>query len=404
MFPKALQNIRVLDLTHVLAGPFCTMILADLGAEVIKVEPPGGDDSREFGPFVKEEDGIGIQSGYFISINRNKKSICLNLKTPEGKMILEELVRISDVVVENFRPGTMAKLGYSYEILKKIRPDIIYCAISGFGHDAPEEYRGKPAYDLVAQAYSGLMSITGPEGGEPCRVGTSIGDIIAGHEAAISILAALIYREKTGKGQYIDISMVDSLIYVLENAVARYTVTGEIPKPLGTAHPTITPFQAFKTKDDWIVIPIGNDNLWMRFCEAIGRPELMDDPRFKTNALRTQNKKELIPIIQEVISQKSAIEWFEIFEKYKLPYSPVNTIDKIVEDKIVKHRKMIVEVKQPRVGNLRIIGSPFYMSETPGEVRAPAPLLGEHTTEILTRLLGYSEEDVKALRAKGVVK
>lgn len=401
---KALEGVRVLDLTHVLAGPFCTMILADLGAEVIKIEPPRGDDSREFGPFVREEDGIGIQSGYFISINRNKKSVCLNLKAKEGREIFEKLLKVSDVVVENFRPGTMAKMGYSYEELKRIKPDIIYCAISGFGHDAPEEYKGKPAYDLVAQAYSGLMSITGPEDGPPCRVGTSIGDIIAGHEAAISILSALIYRERTGKGQYIDISMLDSLIYILENAIARYTMAGEIPKPLGTAHPTIVPFQAFEAKDGWIVIPIGNDSLWASFCEAIGKPELADDPKFKTNALRVQNKRELIPLLQGIIRQKTTGEWFEIFERFKLPYSPINTIDKVVEDEAVKYRKMVVEVEQPRVGRLKIIGSPFHMSETPGEVRAPAPLLGEHTVEVLRDLLGYNDEEVELLKVKGVIK
>ncbi len=400
---KALEGIRVLDLTHVLAGPFCTMILADLGAEVIKVEPPRGDDSREFGPFAKGVDGKEY-SGYFISINRNKKSICIDLRKEEGKEILRKLISISDVVVENFRPGTMEKLGFSFENMRKIKSDIIYCSISGFGHDVPPEGQGRPAYDMVAQAYSGLMSITGPVGGPPCRVGTSVGDIVAGHQAAIAILAALWYRERTGVGQRIDISMVDGLVYILENAIARYTMAGEIPRPLGTAHPTITPFQAFEAEDEWIVIPIGNDSLWAKFCKAIERPDLIDDPRFKTNPLRTKNRDELIPILQEIIKAKKAREWFEIFDREGIPYSPVNTIDKVVSDPIVNYRKMIVEIDQPNVGKIKIVGSPFNLSETPGEVRTSAPMLGEHTEEVLLNLLKFTPEEVLSLKEKEVVK
>ncbi|MCS7233158.1 MAG: CoA transferase [Synergistetes bacterium] len=400
---KALEDIRVLDLTHVLAGPFCTMILADLGAEVIKIEPPDGDDSRQFGPFVKDSDG-NQQSGYFISINRNKKSVCLNLKTEEGKEILRKLISISDVVVENFRPGTMEKMGFSYDKLKEIKPDIIYCSISGFGHDVPPGAQGKPAYDMVAQAYSGLMSITGPMGGPPCRVGTSVGDIVAGHQAAIAILAALWYRDRTGKGQRIDVSMVDGLVYILENAIVRYTLAGEIPTPLGTAHPTITPFQAFEAADEWIVIPVGNDSLWAKFCNAIGRPDLIDDPRFKTNPLRTKNRSELIPILQEEIRKKKASDWFKIFDEYGVPYSPVNTIDKVASDPVISYRKMIVEVEQPKIGRIRIVGSPFRLSETPGEVRMRAPQLGEHTEEVLKEVLGLKEEDLLVLKEKGVIK
>ncbi|MGB9868259.1 MAG: CaiB/BaiF CoA transferase family protein [Bacillota bacterium] len=401
---KALEGIRVADLTHVLAGPFCTMILADLGAEVIKVEPPGGDDSRQFGPFVAEAQGCNMQSGYFISVNRNKKSVCVDLKTPEGKEIFRRMVKVSDVVVENFRPGTMARLGFSYEQLKQIKPDIIYCSICGFGHDSLEGYHSRPAYDLAAQAYSGLMSVTGPEGGPPCRVGTSVGDIVAGHEAAIGIMAALWYREKTGKGQHVDISMVDSLVYILENAIVRYTISGEIPKPLGTAHPTITPFQAFEASDGWIAIPIGNDSLWTKFCRAIGKEELIEDPRFVTNPLRCENKADLIPLLSEVIRSRTSREWFEIFEQHGLPYSPINTIDKVVEDPNINYRGMIVEIDQPRVGKIKIVGSPYRLSDTPGEVRDHGPLLGEHTEEVLVGLLGYAAEEVEALKKRHVVK
>lgn len=401
---SALEGIRILDLSHVLAAPFCTLILADLGAEVIKVEPPFGDDTRQFGPFVDEKEGDKKQSGYFISINRNKKSTSINLKTEEGKEVLRKLLKKSDVVVENFRPNTLKKLGFSYEEMKKVKEDIIYCSICGFGHDALEEYSGKPAYDMVAQAYSGLMSITGPEGGPPCRVGSSVGDIVAGHQAAIGILSALRHRDRTGEGQHVDISMVDGLVYILENAIARYTINGEIPEPLGSKHPTIVPFQAFKTKDDWIITPIGNDKLWERFCTALDREDLIDDPKFKTNPLRTENQDELIPILKKKMKTKTTEEWIEIFEEYELPYSPLNTIDKVVEDKNLNYRGMISEIDQPGVGKVKVAGSPFHLSKTPGTVRSHAPSLGEHTEDVLVNLLNYSKEEVDQMKEDGSIK
>ena len=255
---RALEGIRVIDMSHVLAAPTTTMFLADLGAEVIHLEPPHGDDAREYGPFAGEPGKN--RSGYFISLNRNKKSLVLNLKLEKGREILRELIRVSDVIVENFRPSTMKKMGFGWEEIRKINPRIIYAAISGFGHDSPPEYASRASYDMVAQAYSGLMSITGPVGGPPCRVGSSVGDIIAGQQAVIGILAALSYREKTGRGQFYDGSMVDGLFAVLESAVARYTITGKIPGPLGGAHPSITPFEAFRTKDSWVIVAAGNDS------------------------------------------------------------------------------------------------------------------------------------------------
>lgn len=397
LLKKALEGIRICDLSHVLAAPTTSMILADLGAEVIHIEPPRGDDAREFGPFVDD------QSAYFISINRNKKSVVIDLKKEEGKETLKDFIKISDVVLENFRPTTMEKMGFSYEEIKKINPKIIYASICGFGHDTLAEYKEKPAYDMVAQAYSGLVSITGPSGGPPCRVGTSVGDIVAGHQCAIAILAALWYREKSGIGQKIDISMVDGLVYILENAIVRYTVTGEVPKPLGTMHPTITPFQGYKTKDEWIIVPLGNDQLWTKFCEMIGRIDLLDNPKFKTNKLRTENRDELNEILNRIFESKSLKEWEEMFEQNGLPYSPINTIDKVVNDPVVNYRKMIVEVKQPKVGKMKIAGSPFKMSETPGSVWAPAPLLGEHTKEVLKNILNYPDDKIEELRNKGVV-
>ncbi len=394
---KALEGIRVCDLSHVLAAPTTSMILADLGADVIHIEPPRGDDSREFGPFIDN------QSAYFISINRNKKSVVIDLKKDKGKEILKDFIKVSDVILENFRPGTMEKLGFSYEEIKKINPRIIYASICGFGHDTLPQYKDKPAYDMVAQAYSGLMSITGPYGGPPCRVGTSVGDIVAGHQCAIAILAALIFRDKSGLGQKVDISMLDGLVYILENAIVRYTVTGEVPKPLGSMHPTITPFQGYKTKDEWIIVPIGNDQLWAKFCEMIGRKDLIDNPKFKTNKLRTENREELNKILDEIFSTKTYSEWANLFEEYNLPYSPINTIDKVVSDPVVNYRKMVVEIDQPKIGKMKIAGSPFKMSETPGEVWAPAPLLGQHTVEVLKNVLNYPSDFIDSLRKEGVV-
>ena len=398
---RALEGIRVVDLSHVLAAPTCTMFLADLGAEVIHIEPFHGDDSREFGPFVGEPGKN--RSGYFISLNRNKKSMVLNLKNEKGKKILRELIEVSDVVVENFRPTTMRKLGFDWEDIQKINPRVIYASICGFGHDALPEYTERPAYDMVAQAYSGIMSITGPEGGPPCRVGSSVGDIFAGHQAVIGILAALYKREETGRGQYHDGSMVDGLFTVLENAVARYTISGEIPGPLGGAHPSITPFQGFRTVDSWIIAAIGTDGLWVKFCTVIGREDLLDDPKYKTNPLRTENKKELIPILEVEMAKKTTKEWGDIFENAGLPYSPINNMKEICEDPHIAHRKMLVEIDQPGIGKMKIAGSPIRLSETPGEVYAPAPLLGQHSEDVLREILGYSQEEIGSLKEEGVI-
>jgi len=399
---RALEGIRVVDLSHVLAAPTTTMFLADLGAEVIHIEPFQGDDSREFGPFVGEPGKD--RSGYFISLNRNKKSMALNLKSEEGKKILRELIKISDVVVENFRPTTMRKLGFGWEEIQKINPKVIYASISGFGHDALPEYSERPAYDMVAQAYSGIMSITGPEEGPPCRVGSSVGDIFAGHQAVIGILAALYKRMETGRGQYYDGAMVDGLFTVLENAVARYTINGDIPGPLGGAHPSIVPFQGFRTIDSWIIAAIGTDALWAKFCTVIDREDLTDDPKFKTNPLRTENKKELIAILDVEMAKKTTKEWVDIFQGAGLPYSPINNMKEICEDPHIEYRKMLVEIDQPGIGKMTIAGSPIRLSETPGEVYAPAPLLGQHSDEVLREILGYSPEEIESLNKEGVIK
>jgi len=399
---RSLEGIRVVDLSHVLAAPTVTMYLADLGAEVLHIEPPIGDDAREFGPFAGDHDKN--HSGYFISLNRNKKGLVLNLKQPKAKDILRELIKISDVIVENFRPTTMRKLGFGWEDLKKINPRIVYCSICGFGQDSLPEYSERPSYDMVAQAYSGLMSITGPEGGPPCRVGSSVGDILTGLQATIGILAALRHRDRTGRGQHVDMAMIDSVFATLENAVARYTISGEIPGPLGGTHPSITPFQGYKTKDgSYVIAAIGTDALFVRFAKVIGRPDLPEDERFKTNPLRTRHREALNGILDPIMMTKTTPEWGEIFEKEGLPYSPINNMKQICEDPHIAYRKMLVDIDQPRVGRMRIAASPIRMSETPGEVYAPAPLLGQHTDEVLKALLGYSDETIAQLKKEGVI-
>ncbi|HET6478030.1 MAG TPA: CoA transferase, partial [Dehalococcoidales bacterium] len=368
---RALEGIRIVDLTHVLAGPIATMILADLGAEVLHIEPPNGDDAREFGPFAGEADKN--RSAYFVSLNRNKKSVVLNLKHEKGKQVLRELIKISDVIIENYRPTTMPELGFGWAEIQKINPTIIYASISGFGRDTPPEYGSRPAYDIIAQAYSGFMSITGPEDGAPCRAGASIGDIFAGHQAAIGILAALMHRQKTGRGQYYDGSMVDGLLSVLENAVVQYTTDHCIPKPLGSAHPSIAPFQTTPTRDGWMVIAIGNDIIWERFCTAIGREDLSQQPEYKTNSLRSRNRKTLMEIIEKEMVKRTTRAWSRILERESIPHSSINNIKQVCEDPCINHRKMLAEIEQPQMGRIKIAGSPIHLSETPGQVYAPAP-------------------------------
>lgn len=388
---QALDNIKVLDLTRVLAGPYATMILGDLGADIIKIEMPvTGDDSRAFGPYVNNE------SAYFMSLNRNKRSITLNLKSEEGKKVFLEMVKKADVVVENFRPGTMEKLGLGYDCLSQVNPKIIYAASSGFGHTGP--YSKRAAYDSVVQAMGGIMSITGEKGGKPVRVGSSIADINSGLFTAIGILAALNNRHVTGKGQKVDVAMLDSLVAILENAVARYVVTGEAPKPGGNRHPSIVPFEPFETSNGEVVVAAGNDVLWAKFCEVLGKEELINDERFATNPLRNENYDELRPLIAEAMVKKSTEEWLEILDKVGVPNGPINTIDKVLQDPQVIAREMIVEVEHPVAGKLKMPGVPIKLSDTPGSVRTPAPILGQHTEEILKELLGYNDEQIQKLR------
>jgi CoA:oxalate CoA-transferase len=391
-----LENIKVIDLSRVLAGPYGTMVLADLGADVLKIEmPKTGDDSRAFGPYVNNE------SAYFMSLNRNKKSLTLNLKKEEGKKILKDLLKDADVIVENYRPGTMEKLGLGYDVLKEINPKLIYAASSGFGHTGP--YSKRPAYDGVIQAMGGIMSITGPKGGEPTRVGPSVADIFSGLFTAIGILAAVNERRETGKGTKVDVSMLDCQVGILENALARYFATGVAPKPAGNKHTSIVPFEPFNTSDGQIVIAAGNDNLWAKLCKAMGTEELIDDERFKTNPLRNKNYDALKPLIDEKIKEKTTEEWKKILLDAGVPSGPINNMEMLVKDEQVLARNMIQEVEHPVAGKQHLPGIPIKMEGVSDKIRFPAPVLGQHNEEVLAERLGYSKEEIEKFKEEGVL-
>ena len=394
---RPLEGIRVLDLTWVLSGPYSTMILSDLGAEVIKVERRIiGDVSRGNGPYVN-----GI-STYFFSINRGKKSMTLDLRSAKGKEILLQFVKRVDVLTENFVPGTLENLGLGYETLREHNPGLIYAATSGFGKTGAEAT--KPAFDIIAQARSGMMSITGEEGGRPVRSGVSIGDIAAGLYMTIGILAAIHERSKTGLGQMIDISMLDCQIAIMENAFIRYLNLGEVPRALGTRHPVITPFQAFPTKDRGIVIAMGGGySRWDLFCAAIDRIDLIDDERFQSNVLRNNHVAELEPIISEALLRKTTDEWMVEFEAIGLSCSRINSLVEAAEDPQILSRQMFAEVPVEGVGTMRIVNTPIKMSRTPCSVEKRAPNLGEDTREWLMEFLDLSESEVDALVMEEVI-
>ena len=393
---KALQDLVVLDLTRVLAGPYAGMMLADMGADVIKVEArKTGDDSRAFGPFLKGE------STYFMSLNRGKRSITLDLKAPEGKAILKELVKKADILLENFRGGTMQKLGLSYDVLKEVNPRLIYVSCTGFGQTGP--YATDPAYDVIVQGMGGIMSITGQEGGEPTRVGASIGDITAGLFSAIGALTAVHARTLTGKGQFVDVAMLDCQLAILENAVARYLNTGVSPVPIGNRHPSITPFEAFPSKDGHIIIAVGNDNLWKKFCTLIDKLEWVDDDRFKTNPLRTEHQPELRQLLLPIFVTKTTKEWIAVLKDLGVPVGPINKVEDVVKDPSIVEREMIISVEHPVAGHLEMPGVPIKMSDTPGSVDRPAPVLGADTASILKEMLGFDDAKIEELYKNEVI-
>ncbi len=397
----ALQGTLVLDLTWILSGPFCTMTLADMGARVIKVERPnGGDMARGNGPFIHGE------SSYFLSVNRGKESITLDLASPEGKKLFLRLVDRADVVVENFVPGAMRRLGLHYEALRRRNPRLVYCAISGFGQTGP--YAKRPALDVIVQGMGGIMSITGEGPGRPpVRPGASMGDITAGLYAAVAILAALRERDRSGRGQMLDISMLDCQLAVQENAFTRYFATGEVPQPLGTRHPVFTPFQAFQTRDGWIVVAVvgGVNDQWPLFCAAIDHVELIDDPRFKDGYARTLNYAALEPVLNEAMRRRTTDEWLGEFSKAGIACGPVNTIAQVARDPQVAARGMFVDVplKARSRRTAKVVNSPVRMSRTPPRVARGCPALGEHTQAVLGEFLGLKPDAVRALRERGVV-
>ncbi|WP_352425971.1 CaiB/BaiF CoA transferase family protein [Aminomonas paucivorans] len=393
---KPLEGLVVLDLTRVLAGPFAGMMLADMGARVIKVEnPQGGDDARAYTPFQNGE------SAYFMSLNRGKESVTLNLKHPEGKRILKELAARADILVENYKPGTMKKLGLDYDVLSRVNPRLIYAASSGFGQTGP--YSDRPAYDLIVQGMGGLQSITGTDPKHPLKVGSSMADILAGIFAVTGVLAALHHRDLTGRGQMVDVAMLDCLVATLENAVARYETSGVAPGPIGNDHPSICPFATFESADGFINIAAGNDVLWARLCEVLGIPETAADPRFLTNRDRIENWLALKAILNAQTQGKTTAQWMEALMAVQVPCGPINTIDKVVSDPQVLAREMIVPVDHPVAGKLKMPGVPIKFSETPASIAGPAPLLGEHVGAIYGGLLGMSEEEIRKLREEGAI-
>ena len=394
--PSALDGITVLDLTRVLSGPYCTMMLADMGARVIKVEQPGkGDDTRGWGPPFQNG-----ESSYFLSINRNKESVTLNLKHPEGRRVLEALIEKSDVLVENFRPGTLDKMGLGYEALSKQRPDLVYCSISGFGQTGPR--RREPGYDAVMQGEGGLMSITGANDGPSYRLGVAIADIVSGMFSAYGIAVALLARHRTGRGQFVDVGMLDAVTALLTYQAGIYFATETAPPRLGNRHPTIVPYETLEAEDGDLVVAVGNDQLWKTFCGVLELDTLANDARFQTNKDRVSSHDELRPLLVERLKTRPAAEWLSKLKEAGVPCGGVRDLDQLFSDPQIIERAMVVALEHPAAGLIQQLGVPIKLGDTPGAVRTPPPLLGEHTDAIL-RELGMSIEEVEALKQSGAV-
>lgn len=392
-----LEGIRVLDMTRILSGPYCTMMLGDMGADVIKVEnPSGGDDTRVWGPpFLN-----GV-STYYISINRNKRSLTLNLKEQQGKEILTELIRQSDVVAENFRPGTFDKLGFSWETIQRINPRAILTAVSGFGHTGPRA--SEPGFDVVIQGEGGLMSITGEPDGPPTKVGASVADIVAGMLAAQGTILALYHREKTGKGQKVDISMLDGQVALLTYHANSFFGTGNVPPRRGNKHPSITPYETYQCTDGYLNLGVGNDSLWQRFCDAMGLGDLKDDPLFAINADRVRNREALQEKLDAFFGSRDVGSTLEKLKAAGIPCGPINDISQVFTEPQVLAREMVMDMDVPEAGPTKLTGVPIKLSDTKGDIRIPPPSLGQHTDEILESLLSLSAEERSALREAGVV-
>jgi formyl-CoA transferase len=406
--PGALSHIRVLDLTRILAGPWCTQILADLGAEVIKIERPGGgDDTRSWGPpYLKDTDGNDTrESAYYLSCNRGKKSVALDVSTHEGQDIVRKLASQSDLLIENYKVGGLRQYGLDYESLKAVNPRLIYCSITGFGQTGP--YASNAGYDFIIQAMGGMMSITGERddlpGGGPQKVGVAVSDLMTGMYATVALLAALAHRERTGEGQYIDMALLDSEVAMVANLGSNYLVSGKAPGRMGNAHQNIVPYQSFATADGHMILAVGNDNQFSKLCSVAGRPELAQDPRFATNPNRVRNRPILVPVVAEIMRTRTTRQWLEALEPAGVPVGPINNLAQVFEDPQVRARGMKVEAPHPLAGKVPMVASPMKLSATPVEHRTAPPTLGQHTDEILTALLGFTEQKIAQLRERGVV-
>ncbi len=393
-----LEGVRVVDLTRILAGPYCTMMLGDLGADVIKVELPGtGDDTRQWGPPFTESG----QSAYFIAANRNKRSLTLDLKQERGLAVLRELIQASDVLVENFRTGTLERWGLDYGTLQDIRPGLIVCSITGYGQSGP--YADRPGYDFIVEALGGFMSVTGPSDGEPFRAGVAIADLAAGSFALSSILAALYSRTQSGEGQRIDISLLDSQVALMSYVASNYLISGEPSGRFGNAHPNIVPYQAFPTKDGYLAFAAGNDRQWQTFCRAVEREAWIEDERFATNPARNQNREILIPLLNDLFKTRSVAEWSELCERIGLPAARINDMPAVFSDPQVEARGLRVEHQSPGGDQIPMVASPLRIPTAMMEIRLAPPALGEHTEQILQGILGYDAAKIEELRADGVI-
>ena len=392
---SALEHIKIVDLTRTLAGPFCTMMLGDMGADIIKIEEPErGDETRGWTPFWNGE------STQFVSFNRNKRSLSVNLKEPEGIQVVQSLARDADVMIESFRAGALDRMGLGYDAIKDLNPDIIYCSISGYGRTGP--LAEKPGYDLLIQAYSGLMNLTGDPEGMPMRVGFSLVDLFTGMMAYGSIMTALYHREQTGQGQWVEAALLDGQVSALSYHAAAYLATQVEPRRMGSGHPSLVPYQSFPAADGFFIVGVANQGLWQRFCNALERPDLMEDPRFVTNDDRVAHRAECIEALSEIFQAKPAAHWVELISDAGVPCGPINRVSEVVQDPQVLARSMMVDIPHPKVPDLRVTGSPLKLSETPPSVRHHPPLLGQHNEEVLLEL-GYDAEKIARLREKGVI-
>jgi crotonobetainyl-CoA:carnitine CoA-transferase CaiB-like acyl-CoA transferase len=404
----ALSHIRVLDLTRVLAGPWASQLLADLGADVIKIERPGsGDDTRAWGPpYLKDRDGNDTrESAYFLSANRGKKSVTLDISTPEGQEVIRKLAVESDVFIENYKVGDMARYGLSYDDLKKLNPRLIYCSVTGFGQDGPMS--GFAGYDFIIQGMGGLMSITGERddlpGGGPQKLGVAFSDLMTGMYSSVAILAAIENRHTSGEGQYIDMALLDVQVATMANMNMNYLVNGVVPKRQGNAHANIVPYQVFRSSDGHLILAVGNDRQFVKFCDIAGCPELARDERFATNANRVRNREILVPMLQEVLLGRTTAEWVAPLEAAGVPSGPINNIAQTFEHPQVKHRKMKVDLPHPQSGTVPSVANPIKFSATPIDYRSAPPLLGQHTQDVLSLLAGLPEDEIAALRDKGII-